>query len=120
MKYCSHCGKEIDDNVKFCPYCGQPVNGGFNGVGRNQSYEYSSSSSSGSALVLVAFILGILSTIARGWLLIPLAWCIPRLIKVNDARTNGARLSVGFCVCFLLFVNLIGGILLLCSDSVEQ
>lgn len=20
--YCTHCGKEIDENIKFCPYCG--------------------------------------------------------------------------------------------------
>lgn len=22
MKYCIHCGKENDDNAKFCKYCG--------------------------------------------------------------------------------------------------
>ncbi len=24
-RYCTNCGKEIDDDVKFCPYCGSPV-----------------------------------------------------------------------------------------------
>ena len=24
MKLCKHCGKEIDERAKFCPYCGQP------------------------------------------------------------------------------------------------
>ena len=25
MKYCTNCGKQIDENVKFCPYCGKKV-----------------------------------------------------------------------------------------------
>ena len=25
MKFCSHCGKEIDDNAVICPGCGCPV-----------------------------------------------------------------------------------------------
>lgn len=25
MKYCKVCGKEIDDRMRFCPYCGAPV-----------------------------------------------------------------------------------------------
>ena len=24
-KYCTNCGKEIEEDAKFCPYCGQPV-----------------------------------------------------------------------------------------------
>ena len=27
MKYCSHCGKQIADDVAFCPYCGTNVVG---------------------------------------------------------------------------------------------
>ena len=23
--YCHQCGKEINDEVKFCPYCGAPI-----------------------------------------------------------------------------------------------
>jgi hypothetical protein len=26
--YCSNCGKEIAENMKFCPYCGTPLNSG--------------------------------------------------------------------------------------------
>lgn len=26
MKYCSHCGAEIEDNAVVCPQCGAPVN----------------------------------------------------------------------------------------------
>ena len=26
MKYCSACGKELQDDMRFCPYCGIPLN----------------------------------------------------------------------------------------------
>ena len=26
MKYCSNCGKEMQDDMMFCPYCGKPYN----------------------------------------------------------------------------------------------
>lgn len=64
-----------------------------------------------------AFVLGILSTIAMCWLIIPLFWCIPMLIKVKKAMDGTDTLSTGFNVCYLLFVNLIGGVLLLCDNN---
>ncbi len=66
---------------------------------------------------LAAFILCLISTISMGFLLIPLAWCIPMTIKVYKAYKNDEKLSVGFDVCVLLFVSLIGGILLLCDNE---
>lgn len=64
-----------------------------------------------------AFVLGILATISVGWTLIPLAWCIPMLVKLNKAMKGEVQLSTGYKICFLLFVNLIGGIILLCDDN---
>ncbi len=66
---------------------------------------------------LAAFILCLISTIVSGFLLIPLAWCIPMTIKVYKAYKEDTELSVGFDVCVLLFVNMIGGILLLCDNE---
>lgn len=67
-----------------------------------------------------AYVLGIIGTIAVGWCLIPLIWClipliwcIPMLVKVKAAMDGKEKLSVGFKVCYLIFVSLIGGILLL-------
>ena len=65
---------------------------------------------------LAAFILCLISTIISGFALIPLIWCIPMTIHVYKAYKGEEDLSVGFKVCVLLFVNLIGGILLLCDD----
>ena len=66
---------------------------------------------------LVAFILCLLSTIAMGWLLIPLCWRIPITVSVYKAYKGEKDLSTDFKVCTLLFVNLIGGILLLCDKD---
>ena len=66
---------------------------------------------------LAAFILCLLSTIAMGWLLIPLCWCIPMTVSVYKAYKGEKDLSTGFKVCTLLFVNLVGGILLLCDND---
>ena len=65
---------------------------------------------------LAAFILCLISTIVSGFALISLIWCIPMTIHVYKAYKGEEDLSVGFKVCVLLFVNLIGGILLLCDD----
>lgn len=66
---------------------------------------------------LAAFILCLISTIVMGWMLIPLAWCIPMTIKAYKAYKGEEILTTGFNVCVLLFVNLIAGILLLCDDD---
>lgn len=66
---------------------------------------------------LAAFILCILSTIAMGWMLIPLLWCIPMTMKVYKAYKGEETLTAGFNVCVLLFVDLIAGILLLCDND---
>lgn len=66
---------------------------------------------------LAAFILCLLSTIAMGWMLIPLCWCIPMTVSVYKAYKCEKTLGTGFKICILLFVNLIGGILLLCDND---
>ena len=47
---------------------------------------------------LAAFILCLLSTIAMGWLLIPLCWCIPMTVSVYKAYKGKKDLSTGFKV----------------------
>lgn len=66
---------------------------------------------------LAAFILCLLSTIAMGWMLIPLCWCIPMTVSVYKAYKCEKTLGTGFKICTSLFVNLIGGILLLCDND---
>ncbi len=49
--------------------------------------------------------------------LIPLLWTIPMTISVFKKSKNGTKISTGFKVCVLLFVNLIAGIILLCDND---
>lgn len=59
----------------------------------------------------------ILGCILQGWLLIPLAWCLPITISICGKMKRDESTGSGLKVCALLFVNLIGGILLLCRSD---
>lgn len=50
--------------------------------------------------------------------LVPLCWAIPMTIKILKAMKNGTVLKTGFKICTLIFVNLIVGIVLLCSNDI--
>lgn len=113
MKYCIHCGKEIDDDANFCPFCGQSCDNQIN-------YEYNIQqevvSDKKSGLKLAAFILALLTTIGTCWVLIPLLWTIPMTVKIYKSYKYNQPLSMGFKVCSILFLNTIAGILLLIDD----
>lgn len=103
MKFCSKCGKEIAEEATVCPGCGCPVSA--KGKGGNDG------------LAVASKIFLILGCIAQGWLLLPLAWCLPITISICNKMKNNEPVGVGLKVCSLLFVNLIGGILLLCRSD---
>lgn len=73
-----------------------------------------------STLLLVAFILMLITTITTGFLLIPLAWCIPMTVSCYKCYNENRKASIGFGVCTLIFVNLVSGILMLVDTSVEK
>lgn len=66
-------------------------------------------------LRLIAFILCIISTVALCWAIIPLAWMIPMTVHCWGIYKRRKENTTVFGVCTLIFVNLIGGILLLVS-----
>ncbi|MEE1185888.1 MAG: zinc-ribbon domain-containing protein [Acutalibacteraceae bacterium] len=104
MKFCEKCGKELVDEAVFCPGCGCAVaskkaNGGNDG------------------LATAAKVFLILGCIAQGWMLIPLAWCLPITISIFNRMKRNEPVGVGLKVCSLLFVSLVGGILLLCRSD---
>jgi len=68
-------------------------------------------------LRLVAFILNLITTISVGWLIIPLAWMIPMTVISYGIYKGTKHNTVAFGVCTLIFLNLISGILLLCSKK---
>ena len=110
MRFCEKCGKEIMDEAVVCPGCGcsvtavkQKENGGNDG------------------LAVASKIFLILGCVMQGWLLIPLAWCLPITISICNKMKANEPVGTGLKVCSLLFVSLIGGILLLCrSDEKEN
>ncbi|KAB1938885.1 hypothetical protein [Bifidobacterium bifidum] len=60
-------------------------------------------------LRLTAFILNIISMVALGWTLLPLAWMIPMTVMSWGIYKGARANTVAFGVCNLLFVNTIGG-----------
>lgn len=105
MKYCSHCGAQVNDEAEICVNCGCRI-----------SQKKSESSSTLATLAKVFMILG---TIVMGFstFLIGLAWCIPMTIAVCRRLDNNEPVGIALKVCSLLFVSLVGGILLLCISD---
>lgn len=68
-------------------------------------------------LRLIAFIFNLISTIAVCWALIPLAWMIPMTVVSWGIYKGTRKNTVAFGVCTLIFLSLVGGILLLCSQK---
>ena len=62
----------------------------------------------------IFMVLGIIATAAS---LIPLCWTIPMTVHYFHACRDNRPVGVGFKVCSLLFVSLIGGILMLCDNE---
>ncbi|WP_236034362.1 DUF2510 domain-containing protein [Bifidobacterium saguinibicoloris] len=74
-------------------------------------------SSSDKTLRMVAFIFNLLSVLATCWLLIPLAWGIPMTLRSWGIYKGTKPNTVAFGVCDLIFLNIIGGVLLLISQK---
>ena len=68
-------------------------------------------------LRLIAFIFNLISTIAVCWAVLPLAWMIPMTVVSWGIYKGTRKNTVAFGVCTLIFLSLVGGILLLCSQK---
>jgi hypothetical protein len=71
-------------------------------------------------LRLVAFILNVISCVCVCWAIIPLAWMIPMTVISWGIYKGKKANTVAFGVCNLIFLDLISGILLLCSKKEEK
>ncbi len=108
MKYCVHCGSEIHDEAVICVKCGRsvkPVESTINPTNDDDTL---------SVVIKVFLIIG---CIAQGWMLIPLAWCLPITISIFNGLRDKKSIGTGLKVCALLFVNTIAGICLLCMND---
>lgn len=80
-----------------------------------QGYPQAQSASTDDTLRLIAFILAVISTVSVCWAIIPLAWMIPMTVHCWGIYKRTKPNTTAFGVCTLIFLNLIGGILLLVS-----
>lgn len=105
MKYCSVCGKELVDDAVVCPSCGCRVS------------DATSSKEESKILHVLIKVFMVLGCISTGAFLITLCWTIPMTVSAFRRLDARQPIGVGFKVCTLLFVNLVAGILLLCTDT---
>lgn len=106
MKFCEKCGKQIADEAIICPGCGCAV-----------ASVKKAENCGNDGLAIASKIFLVLGCIAQGWLLIPLAWCLPISISICNRMKRGEAVGTGLKICALLFVNMISGILLLCRSD---
>ena len=97
--------KEIAEEAVICPGCGCAIEQKKEGNGGKDG------------LAVAAKIFLIFGCIAQGWLLLPLAWCLPITISACNKMKRNEPVGTGLKVCSLLFVSMIGGILLLCRSD---
>ena len=109
MRYCTYCGEHVFDEAVVCVYCGRAI------VREKPSVTPAAQTDNDMSTVIKVFL--VLGCIAQGWLLIPLAWCIPITVQVFKKLNRGYPISTGLKVCALLFVNFIAGVCLLCIDD---
>ena len=104
MKFCSNCGKEINENAVVCLGCGCAI-----------EKEQPTPKNSYTA-IKVFMLLGCIITGIYG-LFIPLIWTIPMTCALFKKIKKGKVIGTGFKICTLIFVSLIAGILLLCNSN---
>lgn len=115
MKYCMHCGAEMDDSAAFCSRCGAPVE-----IKRPSVNVQAAEPQKPGVMKVIAEVFMVLGCVELGALLIPLCWTIPMTVKYFKAVKEGKDVSTGFKVCSLIFVSMIAGILMLVADEVDD
>ena len=140
MPYCQNCGAQVPDTASFCSECGSKIqrsNTGYTQANTQDNGYYTYNAYDGSytptqrvvpemrpvrpkddTMATVIKIFMIIGCVSIGWMLIPLAWCIPMTVSVFRSLDSGVPISTGMKVCTLLFVNLVAGICMLCADDV--
>ena len=116
--YCSKCGAEILDEAVICPKCGCYTNNQVAPPQNTTSKPVSQpNNQTSSGLKIATKVFMIIGCVFSGFWLLPLAWTIPMTLNYCQKIKTGEKLSTGFKICSLLFVNLIAGILMLCDEQ---
>lgn len=143
--FCSNCGTSLSETAAFCKNCGQKVNADDATVilqasptdapmqqqswqqpqtrpiqQQNQQYwqqPQEAPSGENDTLITVTKVFFIIGCISQGWMLIPLAWCLPITISCFRKMNNRQAIGTGMKVAALLLVSLISGICMLCMKE---
>lgn len=134
MRYCINCGKEMEEQDKYCHYCGS-----------SQINDNDKSNTALDSIIKILLILFLIVKVVSGiiltfgftilcnpytivfWLilvsascllLLSLLWNIPMAIYAFKKIKKQKSLSLPFSVCYLIFCNLIIGILLIIRKTV--
>lgn len=106
MKFCTHCGEQIDEKAVICPKCGCATDTAVK------------SDETSSTLRTVAKIFMIIGCVTSAFVfLIPLCWTIPMTLNYFRALKENRPLSTAFKVCSLIFVSTVSGIIMLCDNE---
>lgn len=108
MKYCVHCGAEIFDEAVVCVKCGRKV---------DSAPPPAVPTNHDDTMQTVVKVFLIFGCISQGWLLLPLAWCIPITVSIFNSMRDNRPIGIGMKICALIFVNMIAGICLLCMND---
>lgn len=112
MKFCTKCGAQLEDDIKYCSFCGNPV-------GNENVQNYSGNNGeTKNTLKKIAFIFMIIATCIVSFVILPLAWCLPMTLSLNNKIKNNEKISLTFAVCTLIFVSPIAGVLLIVEENI--
>ena len=114
MKFCTKCGKQMEDEAMVCLGCGRVLEGGVfpHENPEEKMREPSKLGAAAKIFMIIGTVFMSLITCCFG-----LAWCLPMTLSYCKKLKDGTPISTGFKVCSLLFVNTIAGILMLCDDQ---
>lgn len=124
MKYCSHCGAEVNDEAVVCVKCGCALKSLH--VCDKHDNELLVASK---ILMIVSCVVFPLAGISCGlyvgmiiWYIglimgvcfsLPIVWGIPMIIVLSRKIKNHEPIGIKFKICTLLFLNILAGVLML-------
>ncbi len=120
--FCPNCGAQVNNNAAVCIRCGCAVV-------RNPmppvpmdppNMNHSAYQGRSEGMVTATKVFLIIGCVSMGWMIIPLAWCLPITITLFRNLNEGLPINTGLKICTLLFVSLVAGILLLCMNEPPQ
>ena len=113
MKFCTKCGAELMDEAVICEKCNSAVESNYvNQPDVNHPVKKSGYATAAKVFMILGTIFTSLSTF-----LIGLAWCLPLTIIYCKKINKGEPVGIGFKICSLLFVSMLGGIFMICDNN---